>query len=184
VSKNTKITVVITAAAVLVSGLVLGFVIGWGNDSSYPDVDVNEPNDVREFVESEEFQEMDEQERREFFRNTMQKTIVSRADEYVKLSEDRKTQYLDNIIDQMRKRINRMRRARRDGDRDFGPPQAQQDEKNSRGGGEQRRRPRRMDASAMRGRFESMSADNRAKITQFMMDLHNRVQQRGIAPGR
>lgn len=179
--KNKKIAAAVIGAVFLVGGLVAGFVAGWGSsESSYPDIDVNEPNNIREFVESEEFREMDESQRREFFRETMRKAIVSRADEYVKLPEDRKTEYLDNIINQMQNRMRRFRDERERTPADDNSPRPPRRDPED---GDRRRGPRGpMDASRMRGRFESMDATVRAKITQFMMDLHRRMQQRGITP--
>jgi len=206
--KSRKILITIIAVCVLVGSLIAGFAISRANKSSYPDVDINEPNQVREFVRSEEFRSMDEEERREFFQKRMREAMVNGADEYCQLPEDQKTAYLDNIIDQMQNRMREFRRNRpedgsarppRDGntpgpppnwgDDDPPPPPRAQDGEDNRNDDEEDRGRRgpgrpRMSVSDMRGRSESMKPSNRAKMTQFMMDLHNRMQERGVGPPR
>jgi hypothetical protein len=176
------VTVVLAGAAVAVPVTV--------HYASKPNFSKMAPRQIREYSDSNQFRDANEQTRREIreqIGEAMQARMTAQVNGYFALPEgEQRTSYLDNIIDEMQARRAEFL-ARRDANRPpdpnrfarFGPPDA-----NARRGfgqsGQNTGQRRRIYPENMRARSERISADTRVKMMQFRRDLQNRMQQRGI----
>jgi hypothetical protein len=184
---------ILIAAIVLAAGTAIAVTIAVSRHSK-PDFAKMSPQQIRQYFDSNEFRDANEDKRRETFQQMgemMMKRMTAQADEYAALkNEDEKTVYLDKIIDEMQAR--RAEFLARDANRPdangppdpnrfrrFGPPDANRPRFGM--GGPNGWRPQ---VNPQRNReFSSMmSADTRVKMTQFGLDMMNRMQQRGIQP--
>jgi hypothetical protein len=153
---------------------------------SKPDFTKMSPRQIREYFDSNQFRDANEDKRREIreqMGEAMQARMEAQANEYFALSSDQKTVYLDKIIDEMEARRAEFlardangppdpNRFRRFGPRDPNSPRRQM--------GQQARQFRMPEPSRMRERSERISADTRVKMMQFRQDMMNRMQERGI----
>jgi hypothetical protein len=160
---------------------------------SKPDFAKMSPQQRREYFDSNEFRDSNEDKKREIreqMGEAMQARMEAQANEYFALSSDQKTVYLDKIIDEMQTR--RAEFLARDANgppdpnrfRRFGPADANRP-RFGQGGPNMRQRPR-ANPERRRERSSRMSADTRVKMDQFRRDMMNRMQERGvqIGPGR
>ena len=152
------------------------------------------PRQIREYFDSNQFRDANEDKRREIreqMGEAMQARMEAQVNEYFSLPDAQKTVYLDKIIDDMQARraefmardANRPdangppdpNRFRRFGPRDPNSPRRQMARQ------QQFRRP---EPSRMRERSSRMSADTSVKMAQFRWDLQSRMQERGMqGPG-
>jgi hypothetical protein len=186
--KNKTIMIV---AIVLAAGTAIAVTMTVRHYSK-PDFAKMNPQQIRQFFDSNQFRDANEDKRREI-RDQMGEAMMARAEtqanEYAALSDDAKTVYLDKIIDEMQARRAEFlardandangppdpNRFRRFGPRDPNSPRRQQ--------GQQARQFRMPEPSRMRERSERISADTRVKMNQFRRDMMNRMQERGIQMG-
>ncbi len=182
-TRKNKIILITTAA--LAAGLAVAVPMAV-HRMSKPNFSKMSPRQVREYFDSNDFRDANEQARREIFRqmgSVMRERMTAQVNGYFALPEgQQRTEYLDKIIDEMEARREEFL-ARRDPNR---PPDANgpppQDALRRRFGprdANDRSRPR-MNPERMRERSERFSADARVKMTQFRRDLQKRMQQRGI----
>ncbi len=152
------------------------------------------PQQIRQYFDSNEFRDANEDKRREAFqemRDAMETRMENQANEYAALTPDAKTVYLDKIIDDMQARRAEFL-ARRDANDANGPPDPNRfrrfgprDPNSPRRQMGQQGRPFRMpEPSRMRERSARTSADTQVKMAQFRQDMQNRMQERGIQMGR
>jgi hypothetical protein len=184
--KNKKITIAIIILLVITA---IGVTMAVSHYSK-PDFTKMTPQQIRQYFDSNQFRDANEDKRQEM-RDQMGEAMMARAEkqanEYAALSVDEKTVYLDKIIDEME-----ARRAARDANDANGPqdpnrprmfgPQDPNSPRRQRG--QQGRQFRMPEPSRMRQRSERISADTRVKMAQFRQDMMNRMQERGITPGR
>ena len=177
---------------ILIVALVIGTVISVTmavRHYSKPDFTKMTPQQIRQYFDSNQFRDANEdkrQEMREQMGEAMQARMEAQANEYSSLPDEKKTAYLDKIIDDMEAR--RAEFLARDANgppdpnrfRRFGPrdPNFMQRQ------GQQARQFRRPEPSRMRERSERIGTDTRIQMAQFRQDLMNRMQERGITPGR
>ena len=112
----------------------------------------------------------------------MQKRMQKRVDEYCKLPPGQRDEYLDKMIDQMEER--RANRPPRDPNRERQRAERQARDTTGQKGessanSRRRRGPR---AERMKRRIEGSTPAERAKRTQFRMDMRARMKARGIEP--
>ncbi|MGD1043601.1 MAG: hypothetical protein ABR913_11175 [Sedimentisphaerales bacterium] len=188
-----KSKTILIAAIVLAAGVAIAVPIAIKHYSK-PDFTKMAPRQIREYFDSNQFRDANEDKRREIreqMGEAMQARMTAQANEYFSLPDAQKTAYLDKIIDDMQARRAEFlardandangppdpNRFRRFGPRDPNSPRRQQALQ------QQFRRP---EPSRMRERSERISADTRVKMAQFRRDLQNRMQERGIqmGPGR
>jgi|GEM_PF-1162349 len=156
------------------------------------------PQQFRQYMDSNEFRDANEDKKREIFdqmRDAREAQMEKQVNEYSALRDYEKTAYLDKIIDEMEaRRAEFMAREANDanGPPDFnGPPDPNrfgrfgpQDSNSPRRMGQQGRQFRMPEPSRMRQRSARTSADTKAKMMQFRQDMMNRMQARGISgPG-
>jgi len=179
---------ILIAAIVLAAGIAIAVPIAVKHYSK-PDFTKMSPRQIREYFDSNQFRDANEDKRREIRQQmgeAMQARMEAQANEYCALSSDQKTVYLDKIIDEMQARRAEFlardangppdpNRFRRFGPRDPNSPRRQQ--------GQQGRQFRMPEPSRMRERSERISADTRVKMSQFRRDMMNRMQERGIQMG-
>jgi hypothetical protein len=186
-----KNKIILIAAIVLATGIVIAVPITVKHYSK-PDFAKMNPQQIRQYFDSNQFRDANEDKRREIrdeIGEAMRIRMETQANEYAALVDNtEKTAYLDKIIDDMQAR--RAEFAARDANgppdpnryRRFGPrdPNFMQRQ------GQQGRQFRRPEPSRMRERSERISADTRVKMNQFRRDLANRMQERGVqmGPGR
>ncbi len=162
------------------------------------------PREIREYFDSNEFRDANEDVRREIrgeMFEAMQARMEQQVNGYFAVPEgDQRVAYLDNLIDEMQAQraefMSRMDPNRRfdpnrpfdpnrfsdpNRPRRFGPPDANGRPRFAqRGANGQMQRPR-INPERMRERSGGgMSADMRVKTIQFQRDLMQRMQQRGI----
>ena len=182
-----KSKTILIAAIVLAAGIAIAVPIAIKHYSK-PDFAKMNPRQIRQYFDSNQFRDANENKRREIREQAgeaMRARMEAQVNEYFSLPDEKKTAYLDKIIDDMETRradfLTRdtngppdPNRFRRFGPRDANSPQRQM----------ARRQFQRPEPSRMRERPERISADTRVKMDQFRRDLMNRMQERGITPGR
>ena len=182
-----KSKTILIAAIVLAAGIAIAVPIAIKHYSK-PDFVKMNPRQIRQYFDSNQFRDANENKRREIREQAseaMRASMEAQVNEYFSLPDEKKMAYLDKIIDDMEtKRADFLtrdtngppdpNRFRRFGPRDANSPQRQM----------ARRQFQRPEPSRMRERPERISADTRVKMNQFRRDLTNRMQERGITPGR
>ena len=185
--KNKKITIAIIILLVITA---IGVTMAVSHYSK-PDFAKMTPQQIRQFFDSNQFRDANEDKRQEM-REQMGEAMMARAEaqanEYAALSADEKTVYLDKIIDEMQAR--RAEFLARDANDANGPPDPNrfrrfgpQDPNFQRRQQAFRQQFRQQDPSRMRERSERIGADTRVKMMQFRQDMMNRMQERGIQMG-
>lgn len=196
-----KKIVVVSIGVVIALPVILAFTIGGDKG---PDLSGKKPEEIREYLRSEEFQGMERQERQQIarkafepMREQIEQEMFDRAVEYSKLPSRQKIKYLDKAIGEMQQRfkereVQRGQRqagegggsregsgaTRSDGARDgTGRPDGRRGDGGGRGSGGGGGGP---SPERMRGRMERMEPKQRAYMTQFMEDMHKRMDERGI----
>jgi hypothetical protein len=170
------------ASSVSVLGIVALVYITTGGSSDMPDPAAQSREQIIETLGSEEFRSLQTQQRRDYARKAFRQVMHKTVDEYFELPDEKKTAYLDKVIDQRhRRREQRRQRFSRQNDNarseDRPERQAAGDDQKP-----QNRRPRRRERSAgsIRGFSERMDSATRAKFVQFRKDMRARMQQRGM----
>ena len=180
-----KNKIILIAAIVLAAGVVIAGTIAVKHYSK-PDFSKMSRQQIREYTDSNQFRDANENKRREIrdeIGEAMRIKMEAQANEYAALSDTQKTAYLDKIIDDMEARRAEFstrdangpqdpNRFRRFGPRDPNSMRRQQ--------GQQARQFRRPEPSRTREMSSRMSADSRVKMNQYRRDLMNRMQERGI----
>ena len=126
------------------------------------------PEQIRAYLRSKDFNSIDEQTRRAVGRAARIEMMEYRVNEYFGMPEDKRTAYLDKMINEME--------ARRG---EFGARRPDANDQND------RRRQRRQfarGAEDQRARMESVDPLTRAKRAAFREAMRARMQQRGINP--
>ena len=172
--QNLKKKIILLAAAfaaIIIAGTLLITASGNDKPADLKDLDHRDPNSVRNFFESDKFQKMEPQQKRQAGRQVMEEMIKKTADEYCSLLEEDRTAYLDKVIDQMARQREEFaqRRQNEEGTGENAPPPGPPP-----GGGQ------RPGISDFRARSEGMDSSTHAKMTKFMTDFHQRMQQRGM----
>jgi len=168
---NRKLIIVISAVVIsIVAGSVVWQV---GRRQGKPaDFSSQKPEQIEQYLRSDEFRNLAPNTRRAYARQAFRQMMTQRAKEYCELPPEKRTVYLDNIIDTMRARRREFESRRRE----FGPP---------RDGQQDRRRPRRRRRPEdMRARSESIDPASRAQMGAFRQAMRERMSQRGINPPR
>jgi len=174
-----KSRTILILSVVLTAGAAVGAVVI--NHYSEPNFAKMSPREVREYFDSNEFRDANEQTRRQV-RQQMGEAMRARMDkqvnEYFAQPEETRTAYLDNIIDEMQTRRAEFM-ANRDANRPFDPnrffdPNRPRDP-NMFARGRQRVNPQEM-----RERTDGRSAEDRVKMMQFQRAMRDRMDQRGI----
>jgi hypothetical protein len=158
--------------------------------ASKPNFSKMSPRQIREYFDSNEFRDANEQTRRgirEQMGEVMQARMTAQVNGYFALPEgDQRTAYLDKIIDEMQARRAGFL-ARRDPNRPpdgngfgrFGSPGANGRPRFGQRGANGRRRPR-INPERMRARSERIDSQTRAQMIQFRREMRARMKQRGI----
>lgn len=173
---NKKLIIIISA--VLIS-LAAGSVVWHVARRAKPfDATGKKPEQIFEYLQSDEFRNLDPNTRRDYARQAFGQMMTQRAKEYSELPPEKRTAYLDEVIDSMQsqRREFESRRAGfmrpRDGEpnrRTFNPSANPSN------------RPRRKPED-MRARRELTDPTTRAQMAAFRQALGARMQQRGITP--
>jgi hypothetical protein len=195
-----KSKTILIAAIILAAGVAVAVPMAVRHYSK-PNFSKMSPRQIREYFDSNDFRDANEDVRREIrgqMFEAMQARMTAQVNGYFALPEGKaRTAYLDNIIDEMQARRAEFL-SRRDPNRPpdangpppgFGPPgfaeglrRGPPDVNRPRFGqrsANARQRPR-VNPERMRERSSGISADMRVKTMQFRRDLQDRMQQRGI----
>ena len=168
---------ILIAAIILAAGVAVAVPMAVRHYSR-PNFAKMTPRQIREYFDSNDFRDANENVRREVrgqMFEAMQARMTAQVNEYFALPEgQRRTAYLDRIIDEMQQRRAEFL-ARTDPNR---PPDTNRQRfgRRSENAGQ---RPR-INPERMRARSERISADTRVKMMHFMRDMRNRMEQRGI----
>lgn len=125
-----------------------------------PDVNLNDKTQLKNYMTSDEFRDLPEEKQRKFFRKLRGNEFQKRLDEYTRLDEQQKREYLDKFIDKMEQR-------RKEIEKKKGADAARKEMK------------RRMDPERMRARSEMKTPEQRAQRAEFFNDLKKRMEERG-----
>jgi hypothetical protein len=180
---------ILIAAVVLAAGMAIAGPIAVRHFSK-PDFSKMNPRQIREYFDSNQFRDANEDTRRQMreqIGEAMQTRMTAQVNGYFALPEgDKRTEYLDKIIDDMQARRAEFLAGRdgngppdANGPPGFGPPDANGFRRFGRQGPNAGQRPR-MNPERMRARSERIGADTRVKMIQFRRELFNRMQERGI----
>jgi len=171
--KNKKVIISIILTVAILSAAGVFYAKGGKQDIKVP----QSPEDMRAFMDSNDFKAMDEESRKEFMhkameehRKVMEEHMNKQLDEYFALPIKDRTAYLDEAINRMEQMRNQWR-DRRGSDKKDGeqrPPR------------EARKAP---SAEKMRERTESMDPQRLAQMAEFMKAMHERMEERGIKGG-
>jgi len=177
--KNKTILVIIA----LVAGVAVAVPLAVRHYSK-PNFAKMNPRQIREYFDSNDFRDANEDARREIrgqMFEAMQERMTAQVNGYFALPEgSQRTLYLDNIIDEMQTRRAEFL-SRRDPNRPpdaNGPPDPNRPRFGQRGANAGQRP--RINPERMRERSGQISAETRVKMIQFRRDLSNRMQERGI----
>lgn len=185
-TKKNKTILIITIVFIAGAAIAVLVTVHW---ASKPNFSKMTPRQIREYFDSNEFRDANDQTRREIRQQmgeAMQARMTAQVNEYFAQPEGyQRTAYLDKIIDEMQTRRAEFL-SRRDPNRSpdangfgrFGPPDANRPGFGRRGANAGQRP--RINPERMRERSERFSADSRVKTMQFRRDLFNRMQERGI----
>ncbi|MHC4623969.1 MAG: hypothetical protein ACYS4W_08715 [Planctomycetota bacterium] len=185
-----------------VSGLIIWLVVGGG--AAGPDFREKKPEEIREYLRSEAFRNMDREARWGVARRAMEQMMTSRARAYFELPVEERVVYIDKVIDEMESRRREFRSRRREfgGRRESRGERRREGEgrverarlgRDGRGGrdgqgrprwGGGRRRGRRRSPERRRARSEFIDAETRAIRAKFREALRRRMRERGIDFGR
>jgi hypothetical protein len=203
-TKKSKTILIVTI--VLAAGMAIAVPIAVRHFSK-PDFSKMNPRQIREYFDSNQFRDANEDTRRQMgeqIGEAMRARMESEVKGYFALAEENRTAYLDKIIDERQARMAEFF-AGRDANRPpgFGPPDANGPLPDANGpprfgppgaGGQpgfgprgadtatgQRTRQRpRPNPERMRARSERISADTRVQMMQFRRAMRERMQERGI----
>ena len=182
---NKKIIIISVVGFVVVAAAGAGIWMAVGGDDEgrrkFKPVDLSDKSseDIIEKMQSDEFRNMERSERRNYARSAMREVMTRRVNEYHKLPKEERVAYLDNVIDEMQERRAEFEKMREQRTQERQQSRETSD-KNGQGGREGRRGGGRRDPSRMRSRMERVDSDTRAKMTNFMMDMRARMEERGI----
>ena len=181
---------------ILIAALVVGAAITVTmavNHYSKPNFAKMSPQQIRQYFDSNEFRDANEDKKRDIreqMGEAMQARMEAQVNEYFSLPDEKKTVYLDKIIDDMQAR--RAEFLARDANDANGPPDPN---RFRRFGPQDPNRPRfgqrgpnagqrpRVNPERRRERSSRMSTETRVKMDQFRRDMMNRMQERGIQMG-
>jgi len=167
---NKKLIIIISA--VLVS-LVAGSVVWHVARRTKPVNFIGQkPEQIFKYLSSEEFRNFDPNTRRRYARQAFDQIITQRAEEYYELPPEKRTAYLDEVIDSMQSQRREFESRRAEFMR---PRDGEQNLQSARS------RPRRKPED-MRARREPIPPATRAKMAAFRQAIGERMRQRGITP--
>lgn len=180
------------AAIIIIAGAGAWGIVSLRGGEKRMDMTNKSDQEIRDYLGSDEFKNLDRQQRRSNARAAMHEMMDRTVNRYFELPQQQRTAYLDKVIDDMSRHIQEMRKMRQQrqslADNTQSSQQGREDRgrESSRGDGHRGTRRGRT-AEGMRARQERHSAESRAKRTEFMMAMRERMKQRGIdmpRPGR
>ena len=185
--KVNKRTIIIAAIASVCLAGASATVIVLRHKPSIPEPVNQTGEQLREFIKSDEFRNLQRRQQRRYIRRAMGVQMVKRAETYHQLPREKRIEYLDKTIDTMQKRREEFRSIRQQlrSQRMQSESQDQRNtaDANSRRAWQQRSSRRRgFNIENMRARRESVDPKRRAQMSKFRRALRDRMQQRGIEP--
>ncbi len=173
--KLKKKTVIIIALLAIAVSAAAGAIF-WRSRLASNNPSKKSPEQLRTYLSSEKFRNLDEETRRKQFASLFRSRMLRPVKEYYALPEDQRTAYLDKTIDEMQERFKQFR----DNPPRSRPRRADPNDRTARDRLQQMRNPENM-----RARSDYIDAESRARMRQFRRDMRNRMRQRGInMPGR
>ena len=176
-----KKKIIIPAALAL--GLALaGYAVYRSQSKKMPDPKKQSQDQIVAQLQSQQFRQLDSQDRRQYARSAIGEILTRHAENYTALPVEQRTAYLDQVIDDMQGYLEQMRQQRRQrrAENPDAAPTPRNDERPSRDA--QGRRGRHRDPQTRRARSENIDPKTRALISQFFQAIRARMQQRGIQP--
>lgn len=181
ISRKLIIIVSLSFAAVLAASAL----IVKTHYNSIPDFSTKTPEQIEQYIRSEQFQKLDGPARMQVF----EKIMVSNSKKYFEIPEEQRIAYLDKVIDIMEERRQEFRERSQQWQAGRNGPNIPSSPNDFRG--QRRHRSdthRSRDDRAVRGRAraEKVSPEDSARMRAFSVAMRMRMQQRGIntGPGR
>jgi hypothetical protein len=186
-TKAKKITAI--SAAVIIASIATAVIISNGDKG--PDLSGQSPEEIRDYFKSEEFQGMDQEEKRQVaqkafqpMRQQMAQKMHETAKTYAELPTEQKVAFLDEQIDEMQERMKEFRKRMEEGGQNSQSPAMSRPPSPAANSGSNTSTPppggRGPTPDRIRGRMEQMDPQARAYMAQFMEDMMKRMEQRGI----
>ncbi len=168
--KTNKIIILSLCAVIIAAaaGASVWFVKARQHSNKQIDFSGQTPEQIRAYLRSKDFNSLDEQMRRDIGRVARIQMMEYRVNEYFSMPEDKRTAYLDKMIDEMEARRAEFRARRPDAN----------DPNDLR----RQRRQFARSAEERRARMESVDPLTRAKRAAFRDAMRARMQERGINP--
>ncbi|MFZ0034937.1 MAG: hypothetical protein WAK60_08140 [Sedimentisphaerales bacterium] len=160
---------------IIISAMLIGFAAGsvvWrmARRAKPANIAGQKPEQIFEYLRSDEFGNLDPNTRREYAQRVFRQMMTQHAKEYCELPPEKRTAYLDGLIDNMQSQRREFESQRmglrrpRDGEQDRRPPR-------------QRGRPENM-----RARRELIDPTSLAQMAAFRRAMAERMGQRGMTP--
>lgn len=185
-NKKAVVIVLVVAAVCVAGGVSVFFVGGEENQKSAVGVKTPKPveqsnEEITEYFQSEQFQALDPNDRRDYARQARRQMMANNMEGYFETPQEQRVAYLDEIIDSMQnwremfrgQRGGRDRWRGRDGERADG-------QRRQRGQGQRGRRGRGRNLERSRERAESRDPAQTAKRSAFRQAMRDRMNERGI----
>jgi hypothetical protein len=160
--KKKKMTIIVSVIAVLCLASIVIVAVGT-REVKVSDFSGKDPNEIAGYFRSEEFNNLEQQDRRKVARQVINAAITERAKEYSELPYDQRIDYLDKLIDEQEKRR-----------KEFGLMRP--------GAGERGQSPNRPapEPGRMRQRLDRSNSTTRAQRIQLISDVRGRRRERGM----
>ncbi|MCK4752168.1 MAG: hypothetical protein KAS75_01885 [Planctomycetes bacterium] len=153
-----KNKILIISATILIVGSGSLAMLAKNRKGAIPKINIEEPNQIAEYFQSDEFRNLDPNARRVTARSVIRQIMTDSAEKYAQLPTEERIAYLDKVIDSMegRRQEGRSREDRSD----------------------RRRRWRNRKPEDMRERRESIDPETREKMSAFRRALRQRWRER------
>ncbi|MEN6384427.1 MAG: hypothetical protein ABFD79_04450 [Phycisphaerales bacterium] len=154
------------------------------NDSNMPDPHKQSYEKIMAYRNSDKFNRLSPQEQMRYMGASMRTVMDHHVETYYTLPEEKKTAYLDSLIDEMQAQRAKFEQMRNQ----FPRPQRPRDGNDVNDPNRAARRAERMaqrnNPSNARARREQGNPEERAKQMQFMQAMQKRMKERGISMPR
>lgn len=167
-----KFIIIISATGLSIAAVSLLWQVK-RRQSATPNPARQKPEQIAEYFRSDEFRNLDPNERRSYIREAMRQRMAQNVKEYCKLEPEERIAYLDKVIDTMQSRRREFGARRREFE-----SRGEQDQRphNDRQRNDRRRGRRRRNPEDMRARRESITPET----GEFSRALRQRMQEQGI----
>lgn len=168
--KSKKSRIITTISTIVIISAVSAAIVKRANQ---PVVEIKNIEKFQEFRKSNEFQNMDRNQKRQVAGKFFMQEIDKAADTYSRLPEDQKERYIRDLVKEMDQKREEMQKTRAENDSPNRAKDGKEEQGRKRGGGGFK------DPSRMRSRSENRSPESRAKMTQLFDAIRKERESSG-----